>query len=72
MKSKLFVFCPDCGSFDHEVKTKKDLYKFCPLCGKNLKCVKIPWKKYIKSEDEINNLGVCMWYGIETLFDDKK
>lgn len=70
MKPKLFVFCSECGNFEHEIKTKKDLYKYCPLCSKKLKGVKIPGKTYFESKGEIENIGVCMWFGIETMFDE--
>lgn len=68
MKSKLFVYCKECGSFDKEVKTKKDMYKFCPMCGCKLKGVKIPEKKYNESIEDIKGLGITMWFGIETMF----
>lgn len=68
MKPKLFVFCRECGSFEHEIKIKSDLYKFCPLCGKKLKGAKIPGKKYLECIEEIKGLGVGMWFGIETMF----
>jgi len=70
MKSKLFVYCSDCGGFDREVKTKKDLYKFCPMCGKELKGVKIPLNVYNLAKDEIKNIGINMWFGIEDMFKD--
>ena len=70
MKSKLFVYCNDCGGFDKEIKSKKDLYKFCPMCGKKLKGVKIPLNQYLKCKNEIKSIGVNMWFGIETIFSE--
>lgn len=70
MKSKLFIFCSECGSFEREVKTKKDMYKFCPMCGEKMRGIKIPEKKYFKCKEEIKSVGLGMWFGIETMFKD--
>ena len=67
MKPRFFVFCSEC-SFEHELKTKSDMMKFCSNCGTKLRGIKIPGKKYFECKDEIKNIGICMWFGIETMF----
>lgn len=68
MKPKLFVFCSGCGSFEKEIKTKKELIKYCPKCGLKLRGLKIPIKIYNKAKKDIEGLGIAMWFGIEDMF----